>query len=113
MWRVYYDDGSTYDGAEGVEKAPARGVQVIAMTDPEVGWYAQSGSDYYVWRDDRWWGVDIFGLFDYLDMPGWKKVLMGRTLTNAAYVAIWQRVKVEMGPKTRFMPHERQPEGNP
>jgi hypothetical protein len=102
MVRIYYGDGSEYEGGSG--KPPARDVQIILQYDPERGPYFQSGADYYVWRGDHWRGVDIFGLFDYLLDSG--LVLFGRTLKNEEYAEIYQRAK---GDKTSFLPGERKP----
>lgn len=104
MIRIYYGDGTTYEG----DRPPARDVQVILQHDPERGPYFQSGFDYYVWKDapapGRWMGCDIFGLYDYLIDSG--IVLFGRTVTNAEYNAIYQRAK---GDKKTFLPGERHP----
>jgi len=107
-WKVYYSD-RTYTG--DVAQVPARDVQVVVQSDPDHGWQALSGSDYYIWRADRWFGVDRFGLFDYLIEPGWKRVLFGRTLTREAFNAVWQRAMAdpEMPPKTGFHKRERRP----
>ena len=107
VWRVYYGDGTTYSGT--VEDTPTRDVQVIAQSSPEHGWTATAGTDYYVWRSGRWFGVDKFGLYDYLIEPGWKKVLFGRTLTSQEYNAVWQRMMSDpdMPPKTGGPKKER------
>lgn len=88
---------------EGVGTPPARDVQVILQED-DKGPYFQSGADYYVWWDERWLGVDLFGLFDYLMDSG--LVLFGRTITNEEYQAIYQEAKVE---KRTWRPNERRP----
>lgn len=68
-WIIYYGDGSTYGDQDGApENAPTRNVQAITC-EP----------------DGIWKGGDIFGLFDYLLRPGWKRVLFGRAVTNDAY----------------------------
>ena len=85
--RIFYENGDEYEG----DSPPARGVQVILQQDSDRGPYFQSGSDYYVKRDDSWVGVDIFGLFDYLIESG--LVLFGRTITNAEYHAIYRKAK--------------------
>jgi len=108
-WKVYYGDGTTYTGTVG--DTPTRNVQVIAQSDPDHGWQALSGSDYYVWRGQRWFCVDKFGLYDYLVEPGWKKVLFGRTLTSQEYNAVWQRMMADpdLPPKTGGPKKERRP----
>ena len=64
MFKIFYGNGATYKAHDG-GRPPARDVQVILQED-ENGPYFQSGSDYYVLVDDRWLGVDEFGLFDFL-----------------------------------------------
>ena len=109
-WKAYYSDGSTYTGA--VEDAPARDVQVIVQSSREHGWQAVSGDDYYIWRETRWIGVDLFGLYDYLIEPGWKRVLFGRTISNNEFDAIWQQAMSDpdMPEKTAFGRGERKPQ---
>ena len=107
-YRIYYGDGTAYDGP--VEEAPARNVQLIVQSSQEHGWQALSG-DFYVWRPGHWFAVDHFGLYDYLLEPGWKRVLFGRTLTSEEYNAIWHQAMndPEMPPKTAFEKRERRP----
>ena len=110
-YQIYYSDKSTYNGP--VETAPTRDVQAVVVVDNSLGWYLQTGSDYYVWADMgdglRWWGVDIFGLFDYLIDPGWKRVLFGRMTTNARFSEIVRQAKKDFGPKHGWKKSERRP----
>ena len=92
-YRVYYSG----DKMRTEEDAPlmgddARDVMVVLQQD-ENGPYFQSSSDYYVWRGGRWWGVDIFGLFDFLLDTG--LVLFGRTVTNEEYQRVYQQAKAD------------------
>lgn len=90
-WRIFYDDGSTFSDEDGTpEQAPARGVIAIVCRDPVARWVVCSRFDYYVWRGE-WFGVDIFGLFDYLVDPGWKGVTFGRTIANEEFRKIHTR----------------------
>lgn len=93
MYKVFYSGGQIYDSATDPGQPPARDVQVILQYDSRVGPYFQTGADYYVFRDGRWLGVDIFGLFDFLLDSG--LVLFGRTINNQEYQAIYQRAKVD------------------
>ena len=93
MWRIYYGDGSVVS-SEDEGPIPARDVQVIAQEDPVAGWAMQSSKDYYVRKGERWQGVDIFGLFDYLMDSG--LVLFGRTVRTEEYQAIADRARAEM-----------------
>ena len=111
-WKIYYGDGNTYDSQSGfVDKAPARDVQVIILEDKDVGWITQAKTDYYIWNKNRWWGVDHFGLYDYLIEPGYKRVLFGRTLSQDEFQAIFKRASDDMQfeRKTAFANRERRP----
>lgn len=74
-WRIYYADGSTFDSTEGgAEKAPALGVvSIVMLRDNSQG---------------QWYGGDQYGLTQYLIEPGWKRVLLGRTLPDDEFVEI-------------------------
>lgn len=91
-WKVFYDDGATFSSADGEpHEAPARGVQVIGQADPLVGRRLLTrGYYWYDYDDDRWYGGDIFGLFDYLARPGHKTVKFGRTIPRADWEAVKQ-----------------------
>jgi hypothetical protein len=98
-WRIYYGDGSTYDG-EGIPTFPstngdgassppsARDVQVIMQDHDYVGKELATGADYYIFDDkmQKWRGVDLFGLFDFLLDSG--IILFGRTISNEEYQKI-------------------------
>lgn len=84
-WRIYYDDGSTFAGAP--EEAPGRGVIVIVQADAELGRILLCRWDFYCWHPDsgQWWGHDVFGLWDCLADPGWRRVVFGRTITTERF----------------------------
>ncbi len=65
MWRIYYDDGTTFDGSP--EEAPGWGVVVI----PQYG--------------GPWWGHDLAGLLDCLARPGPNIVIHGRTVASSRW----------------------------
>lgn len=97
VWKVWYDGGSTFSSADGPpENAPKRGVQAIACADAECGRYICRSNDFYIWSvydgQPGWQGVDYFGLWDYLQEPGAKIVLFGRTIGNAEYRQTLNRV---------------------
>ena len=103
-WKVFYGDGTTAEGVGRQKLDEPRGVQVIVQDHPEVGVESVTGCDYYVWREGRWWGVDIFGLFDYLMESG--LVLFGRTIEREEYQAIARKALAE---KETWLPRERRP----
>jgi len=92
MWKIFYDDGSTYSDQDGtIETAPKLGVIIVASSDPDVGRKYDRSCDYYVWHSYGWRGVDQFGLYDYLSQSGSKVVLFGRTVEDRRWKEIWQQ----------------------
>ena len=85
-FRVYYSDGSTFDGDP--ESAPGLGVVVIVQDDPDVGRMVMARWDFYCWHQGQWWGHDLTGLMDCLALPGFNRVLIGRTVSQERWQAI-------------------------
>lgn len=93
-WKVYYDDGSTYDNQDGPPKeAPKQGVICTVNRDDEVGRQIINQYDFYWWHyeEEYWYGGDIFGLWDYLTQSGEKIVLFGRSVPRDQYRTIHQQ----------------------
>ena len=112
-WKIYYGDKSTFDSSQGgPEDAPALNAQIIVQPDPDVGWYTTHSRDYYVWQYNRWTGVDKFGLYYYLSLPGWKRVLFGVTLLTSDFNEIYKRAKADknFANKAGWLPRELRPE---
>jgi hypothetical protein len=106
-FKVYYDGGMEFDSEVG-GKLPERGVQVIVQDHPDIGWHTQSGYDYYVRRDGRWVGVDLFGLYDWLLDQG--DVLFGRTLSRKQFNEVMAVALKDLGEaKTGWLRDERKP----
>jgi hypothetical protein len=100
MWAVYYDDGSTWTDADGpVEDTPGLGAVVVLVQPDEGESFVIVGHDFYCWHADqgRWWGADQSGVWDYLHRPGWRKVVFGRTVSNADYGAVHARAMRDAG----------------
>lgn len=93
-WCVHYDDGEQYRSERAIESTPCDGVIVIAQSDPDVGRELLHLKDFYYW-DQKWYGCDLYGLFDYLRRPGWKKMLAGRNTTHANYHALMDRARLD------------------
>lgn len=91
-WRVYYDDGSTFDDRAGLPwEAPGLGVQVIVQRHPAVGREILTRFDWYYWRVDLgvWWASDLFGLLDQLTSDTANRVRAVRAGRNArAYASV-------------------------
>ncbi|TAK45254.1 MAG: hypothetical protein EPO27_10565 [Betaproteobacteria bacterium] len=86
LWRIYYGDGSTFSSEDGgVDVAPRGNVQRVAYYDSDGRRHQCHDRDYYYPDGDRWFGVDLSGLFQYLYEPGMKAVFFGRTIPDAKY----------------------------
>ena len=100
-FRIYYDDGSTYDGNGSLDSAinaPTVGAQVIVYESANSrGRSLVHSKDYYYFKDGLWNGCDWGGLFDYLTQMGFAKVLLfGRTMMrNDDFYAIQARATRE------------------
>ena len=102
MYRIYYANGTTFDPNQGEPwQAPGLGVLVIVQDHPMKGEraYLQHMADYYVWKEKRWQGCDLFYVWQYLlvnrtDFP--KIVLAGETVTNDVYTTAVRRAKDDL-----------------
>ena len=109
-WRIYYADGSTFSDADGpAEQAPGLGVVVIAQAEPEVGRMMMARWDHYCLHGNEWWGHDLVGLIDCLALPGYNRVLHGRTIPTPDYVRLYQRAleDPDFAPKAGRSPVEQ------
>lgn len=109
-WIIYYgNDFSVTDQDATPFRVPGRNVQVIAQEDPDTGQTFVRSNDYYWWTDQGWQGGDIFGLFDYLADPGYKRVLFGRTIGNREFEQVLQKAlnNTYLPKKSAWRPNER------
>jgi len=98
-WKIFYDDGTTFcDEDGGPSEAPGLGVQIIKQYFPDHrdGIHHLKRYAYYVRLFDRWTGMDLFGLFDYLfsikcDHP--KAALAGRIMLEADFISLHSAAK--------------------
>lgn len=107
-WKIYYGSGLTVTNLQSPpEKVPGRNIICIVNRHSEVGKQIVTRHDYY-WFDKIWTGGDIFGLFDYLLIPGWKKVLFGRTIETEEYEKIIKMalLDVDFPEKSARLPKE-------
>ena len=95
-WKIHYGDGSIFSSDDGrPEDAPALNIQAIAQRDDRVGRFIVTRSDFYLFLDNQWIGVDWFGMLDRLMDIGVIKT--GRTITSEAYNDVIQRAKNDPG----------------
>jgi hypothetical protein len=114
QWRVYLGDGATWSDEDGdLADAPTLNVQAIAVADERLGRFILSGRDFYWHEHGRWWGGDHFGLWDYLQRPGLKKVAFGRTIRTDAFSRIMARAleDPDLPAKSAWDEREHRPEG--
>ncbi len=106
MWRIYYADGSTFDG-EGHPKIPLGKcfqVQIIVQPDAHHRWQFLSFGDYYLWRSDkqRWFGIagDLSAMMALtVDTPGITCLLWGSAMGDLEWEKIQQRVRQDFPEK--------------
>lgn len=108
-WRIYYDDGSTFDDTQGSPAdAPGYGVLVILIADPDVGHMTLHSFDYYVFREGLWLGVDTFGLIDQIlnNFTLLGGVVAGRTVSPQHFRVLlkWAERDPDFAPKSAYRP---------
>lgn len=88
-WRIYYDEGLTFDSSDGEPNdAPAYGVVAICTKDDKHGRLVLNGFDFYCYHTEskEWFGCDQWGMIDKLlhNLPfaSWK---MGRTVRTLEF----------------------------
>lgn len=94
-WKVFYIDGSTFGNHDGEpEDAPGGGVLAVVQEDNLVGVLVHQGSDFYVFDEQYggWYGLDYFGLAQYLMRPG-KKIKLGESMDTAKYKELLKQIR--------------------
>ena len=87
-WKVYYIDGATFSNIDGEpQDAPGGGVLAVAQEDDIVGAVVHQQNDFYCFDEQfgGWYGLDVFGLTQYLMRPGFKVVKLGEVMTTETY----------------------------
>lgn len=95
-WRIFYIDGGTFCHLHGdPQDAPGGGVMAVAQEDDVVGVAIHQQSDFYCFDEQfgGWYGLDVFGLTQYLMRPGFKVVKLGESTTTQAYKDLLQSIK--------------------
>ena len=86
MWRIFYDDDSTFSGDP--YDAPRQGV-VCIVQDSRILWY----HDTYCWQDGCWVEHDRLGCERYLDSEKHPVRLVGYCLPTETFRAIFEKAK--------------------
>ena len=92
-WRIYYEDGSTFDSSQGApEDAPAFGVICIVETDPTVGRYIWHRNAFYYYSAGRWFGGDRFDvIMRLLHREPIQALFEGRMTLREVYLSTYKR----------------------
>lgn len=92
-WKIYYLDGSTYAG--DAWSAPAFYAILVIQKDPEHGRRIVAYTDYIVYdeQNDRWTGMDLVGMMQYMNLPGRKRVLFGYMIDNQKFNEIYKKAE--------------------
>jgi len=98
VWRVYYEDGTTFDSAQGEPwESPVWGVVCIAQRTTEYDKVLCSGVPWYVFRSDWgfWQELDTVGFHDVLfnNARHVTVVRPGRYIKTKQFTDIWQRAR--------------------
>jgi hypothetical protein len=101
QYKIYYTDGSTWDSSMGEPwEAPRAGVQIIVQRhpDPQERPFLCFRGDYYIWRKNQWFAVDLFGYWYYyfvrkLDHP--HAVLAGEYATNEEWNEVFDQAQFD------------------
>lgn len=94
LWRIHYDDGSTFSDEDGVpDETRAYGVLAIAQSDTQVGRVIIHDKEFYVYRQDfgYWVGSDRRGIFDALLRRVPIVVCEGRTVSDKDFRIAWAK----------------------
>jgi hypothetical protein len=103
IWRLYYEDGSTFDDADGrPHDSPPWGVVALAQPGSQPPVFVNA--DYYLYRDDlgEWTECgDVIGLVDHLTHRADKisAVRAGRWIPTKPFKDIWARARADCGVK--------------
>jgi len=93
-WRIYYDDGSSFDSTMGdPADAPSVGFICALGYDDAGKRYIMHGWDHYCWDIEtrQWWGMDLMGVFDRLRRNLVYAYKEGRTVSRKQ----WQELMMQ------------------
>lgn len=98
MWRVYYEDGTTWEWTQGLEGIPLHGVicilQKIRADNGILRYHIVYGCRYYMRAQNEWLHAYENDVIDYIQyhIPI-EQVLVGRMTTKERFTEVYQRAK--------------------
>lgn len=92
MFRIYYDNGETYDGSPG--GAPKDGVICILQGDP---YHMVSNAPYYIYVKEHWLPAYENDVIDYLKhKPGAiKQLIQGRIVSKKDFNHVYKQAQAD------------------
>ena len=97
-WRIFYDDGSTFDSLDGEpHEAPTEGFICAVGYNQMGGRYIMSSWDFYCFdkESNQWWGMNFPGLLDRLRRGVVYAYKEGRTITNSRFKEIMREAEAQ------------------
>ena len=97
MWRVYYEDGTTWNWTQGFEGIPTCGVICILQnvdTGIKFDYHIVFGCKYYMHAQDEWLHAYENDVVDYIqnNIPI-KQLLIGRMTTNKIFREVYSEAQ--------------------
>ena len=102
LWRIYYEDGTTFSNADGQPwESPVWGVVAVTQqTKQQFDDILARGEPWYIYRSDLgyWMEIDNTGLIDQLVHYGHEiqAVRPGRYVPKPVFMAIVRRAQAEI-----------------
>jgi hypothetical protein len=98
VWRVYYEDGTTWDWKRGFEDIPAWGVlcilQCVEVSGSNPRYHIVHGCKFYMRVDDEWLHAYDNDIIDCLvHNKHIAKLLVGRMTTQRRFAEVYQAAK--------------------
>ena len=97
-WRIYYDDGTTWDHSLGLPRDKRRwGVLAILLDQGKGHHRIMSNGDFYLFDGVGWFAVDLFGMADWVvhRLEQIKLVLVGRMVPDERFREVYAQVKLD------------------
>lgn len=114
LWKIYYDDGSTFTEDNGTPwEAPRLGVQfVVQKLEHNKRYLILSGADYYTYQEEfGWWYCTELDMFDHLFTAGSNQLFIkGKMIGYEKTNEMARRVHKELPNRKdswRHMPHQQ------
>lgn len=99
-WRIYYEDGSTWNWTQGLRDAPSWGVmcvlQIIRQENGVDRYHIVYGCQYYMRSQDQWLHAYENDVVDFIihEKPI-DKLLVGRMTTKKIFGEVYEQAKAD------------------